>query len=254
MSLWTAFALALGLNVLMFVPAFIFKTDKLTDISYSASFALLAGILYSLSSHQAIHQILAIMVLAWAVRLGTFLFIRINRMGKDSRFDGMRERFFAFLRFWILQGASVFAVLIAAILVWNQSASTVTTLTYLGMVVFVVGLGLEATADLQKYRFTGNPRNKGKWIASGVWSASRHPNYLGEMLVWIGVYLACFSSLDQSDQLIGLISPVYICSLLLFVSGIPLLEKSADARWGKQAAYRDYKKRTPVLIPRLFRK
>ena len=254
MSLWTAFALALGLNVLMFVPAFLFKTDKLTDISYAASFAILAGIFYSLGTHQSIHQILAIMVLAWALRLGTFLFIRINRMGKDSRFDGMRERFFAFLRFWLLQGASVFAVLITAILVWNQTTSLVTWVTYVGIGIFGVGLWLEATADLQKYQFTGNPRNKGKWIASGVWSASRHPNYLGEMMVWVGVYLACFSSLDRTARLIGLISPVYICSLLLFVSGIPLLEKSANARWGKQAAYQAYKKRTPVLIPRLFRK
>jgi len=114
--------------------------------------------------------------------------------------------------------------------------------------VWFVGLVLEATADLQKYRFSRDPKNKGAWIDEGVWRYSRHPNYFGEILVWVGVYLLAFPALIGWEKVIGLASPVLIICLLLFVSGVPLLEKAADARWGNEPAYKRYKRRTSILI------
>ncbi|NDG30133.1 DUF1295 domain-containing protein, partial [bacterium] len=119
----------------------------------------------------------------------------------------------------------------------------------LGIVVFVKGLAIEATADMQKFIFNGKPKNKGKWIDEGIWRASRHPNYLGEMMVWIGMYLVVLPSLTGNQWAWALLSPIYIVTLLLFVSGVPLLEKSADKKWGTNPAYKKYKKEVPSVMP-----
>lgn len=246
------FALALAINIAMFVPAFIFKTDRFTDISYALSFIILAVIAFFNSTQDGAHIILLIAVCAWALRLGGFLLFRIWRIKRDKRFDGMREKFGKFLGFWLLQGVSVFIILVSSLLIFNTPAVELGSFSLLGIAIFVAGLVLESVADVQKYRFNADPKNKGKWIASGVWSRSRHPNYLGEMCVWIGLYIFGMQILNVPDKLIALISPVYIVGLLLFVSGVPLLEKAADARWGKDKKYQEYKKNTPVLLPKIF--
>lgn len=246
------FALALGINIAMFVPAFIFKTDRFTDISYALSFIILAVMAFFNSTQDGAHAILLLAICAWALRLGGFLLFRIWRIKRDKRFDGMREKFGKFLGFWLLQGVSVFIILVSSLLIFNTPSVELGSFSLLGIAIFAVGLVLEAVADVQKYRFNADPKNKGKWIASGVWSRSRHPNYLGEMCVWIGLYIFGWQILDVPDKLIALISPVYIVGLLLFVSGVTLLEKAADKRWGKDKKYQDYKKNTPVLLPKIF--
>ncbi|CAN5688320.1 DUF1295 domain-containing protein [soil metagenome] len=247
--LW-AFIVSVGINILMFLPAFKFKTDKLTDISYAVTFAVVAFAAYSRSEQTLAHTVMLLAVLAWSLRLGGFLLIRINKMSKDSRFDFMRDKFFSFLQFWLLQGVSVFVVLVGSILVWQEADTTVTALSWFGLTIFAVGLVLEATADYQKFlfRFSGKAK-KHEWIDEGVWRMSRHPNYLGEMMVWTGLYLFALPSLSGLAVYAGLISPLYIVSLLLFVSGVSPLEKSADRKWGKQESYRQYKKEVPVLLP-----
>lgn len=242
------FALSVGFNVLLFLPAFAFKTDKLTDLSYSLTFIFLAVMSYIISGGSQLHKILLACVIIWAARLGLFLFNRIRAMKRDKRFDDMRDNFQKFLGFWVLQGITVPIVLIAAVLAWHSDIGEVGTVTYLGLVVFAVGLLTEATADYQKYRF--NKTNKGKvWIDTGIWRISRHPNYLGEMLVWVGVYFVAYNGLLDANRIYGLASPLYIICLLLFVSGVPLLEDAADAKWGKNKDYQTYKKEVPVLVP-----
>lgn len=233
----------------MFVPAFIYKTDKLTDISYAVTFAVVGVAGFLRSEQTLLHNIVLFLVLMWSFRLGTFLFIRINKMKKDARFDGMREHFFKFLRFWLLQGATVFVVLLAASYAFMQKEPTITWLSILGIIVFVTGLVIEATADMQKFSFNNKETNKGKWIDEGVWRASRHPNYLGEMMVWIGMYMVVLPSLTGNQWVWALLSPLYIVVLLLFVSGVPLLEKSADKKWGTDPAYKKYKKEVPSVLP-----
>lgn len=243
-----AFLVAVGLNVLMFIPAFIFKTDKLTDLSYAISFALVAGILFLNSTKEVGHLVLLVMILLWALRLGTYLFIRIRKMKRDKRFDGMRESFPKFLRFWLLQGITVFVVLLSAIPYFSSTGTELSLIALIGAAVFIGGLAIETFADLQKYRFINNPENRGKWIDEGLWQYSRHPNYFGEICVWIGIYLFALSRISGDDALIGALSPLYIAVLIIFVTGIPLLEKGADKIWCDNPEYVRYKETTSSLI------
>lgn len=184
----------------------------------------------------------------WAVRIGTFLLIRVLKVGKDSRFDGIRENFVKFSKFWVGQALTAW-VLMLPVTIGLYRGGNVDALVFIGVAIWLTGLTVEALADYQKFRFNLNKNNAGKWIHEGVWKYSRHPNYFGEMLVWCGIYVACFGALSPLERLIGLASPVLISVVLLFVSGVPILEKSADARWGTLKAYQEYKRRTRLLIP-----
>lgn len=247
----TTLGLSLAINMAMSLVAFRLKTDKLTDISYAVSFVALALVGLFTYTPDVDKLILFSMIALWALRLGGFLLARIWAMKRDTRFDGIREDFWKFARFWVAQGVSVWVILLPALLAFGGSAVTYTTISFIGMGVWGLGLAIEATADLQKRHFSQNPANKDKWIATGLWRYSRHPNYFGEMLVWIGLYLFVLPSLSGVWQLVAAVGPLFIVSLLLFVSGVPPLEKSADARWGKNAEYQKYKRRTSpvVLLP-----
>ena len=239
---------SLVINLAMFGVAFRLQSDKLTDISYAATFVTIAAWSFIMSEGSLFHAVLLAMVTVWALRLGGFLLYRVIRNGKDSRFDGMRESFFGFGKFWLAQAITVWVVMIPAVFAFDARADW-TAVSLIGLGVWLVGFVCESVADFQKQIFSNNPANKNSWIHSGIWKYSRHPNYFGEILVWIGVYLYVVSSLTPIQAAIGLISPAVIITLLLFVSGIPILEKSADKRWGKIPAYREYKARTSILVP-----
>jgi len=237
--------LSLLIQLIMFVPAFIFKTDKLTDLSYGLTFIILALLVFLLNPFSWAGLILLAMVVVWGLRLAGYLFIRINKMKKDERFDGIREKFFRFLSFWMIQGVSVWIILLPAMLFFGRERVSVTML--LGFLVWLSGLTIETIADRQKFRFYNDSVHRGEWISHGVWKYSRHPNYFGEILCWVGVYLFTFSF--SINSLIGLASPLFIAFLIIFVSGIPKLEQGADKKWGQRVEYQDYKKHTSVLVP-----
>lgn len=249
MGLLDSFIIAMGLNILMFIPAFIFKTDKLTDLSYGVSFALVAVIVFFQNSFDTSKLLLLVMILLWSIRIGGFLFIRIRKMKRDKRFDGIRESFIKFLGFWLLQGFTVWIVLFPSILFFSEQNVSITTLSVVGLVMWFSGLVIETIADKQKYEFLKNSDNKGRWIDGGLWHYSRHPNYFGEITHWLGVYLFVVSSLSGVLPIIALIGPIYLAWLIIFVSGIPKLERYADDRWGDDPNYVKYKKRTSNLIP-----
>ena len=243
-----ALGVSLLINLSMFLVAFRLQSDKLTDVSYSVTFVTIAAWAFAMSDHSWYHVTLLVMVGLWAVRLGGFLLYRVLKKGKDGRFDGMRGSFIKFGRFWLTQAATVWIVMIPAVLAFGETPK-LGLVAVVGIVVWAVGLLCETVADFQKLAFSSKPANKDKWIDTGIWSYSRHPNYFGEILVWIGVYMYVVPSLSLVQAVIGIVSPVFIITLLLFVSGIPILEKSADKRWGNVAAYRQYKKRTNILVP-----
>lgn len=250
LNLWHYLLIALGINILMFIPAFTFKTDKFTDLSYSLSFIIVAVVAWALYPFSVANTVVMAMVVIWGLRLGTFLFVRIGKMKRDKRFDGIRESFGRFLRFWLLQGVSVWIIMIPALLFMKNSDPRP---CYAGLAIWAVGLLLETIADAQKYRFKSERANKGKFIDKGLWKVSRHPNYFGEILCWTGVYIFVFLSFSTVEKLIALAGPLYIILILLFLTGIPTVEKRADEKWGKDPAYREYKRRTSILIP-WFRK
>jgi steroid 5-alpha reductase family enzyme len=242
---------ALGINLVMFIVAFIKQTDTLTDISYAVTFGVLAVFGLTQSTVKPAHVIIFTCVILWALRLGGFLLMRIRWMKKDRRFDGMREHFWLFLRFWVLQGFTVFVVMLSSIKLFQNTTPAINLLSIFGLLVFLAGLVVESTADLQKFAFNKNPKNKDMWISTGIWSKSRHPNYLGEMMVWTGLFIFTLPSLQGWNILVASLSPLFIITLLLFVSGIPLLEKSADKKWGNNQSYQTYKQSTPVLLPKI---
>ena len=234
-----------------FVPAYLLQTERFFDLTGSITYivVVVVGVLLSAEVDARSFLLLA-MVVIWAVRLGSYLFLRIRKAGADKRFDDIKPSFPRFLNTWTLQALWVTLTLAAALAaITSAQRVALGTVTAIGLVVWVVGIGLEATADAQKSRFRADPANKGHFIHSGIWSWSRHPNYFGEILLWVGVAIVALPVL-RGWQWVTLISPVFVALLLLRVSGVPMLEKAADDKWGGQADYEAYKSRTSVLVPR----
>lgn len=250
------FALAVGLifiiQWLVFIPSFAMQTEKLFDITGALTYISVTLLCVLVSPKMDTRVILLfIMVVIWAGRLGTFLFHRVHQTGKDDRFDEIKPNFIRFLNTWTLQGLWVSFTLAAALaVITSTTRKELDLFAFIGILIWVIGIGIEATADAQKDRFRKDPANKGKFIRSGLWSRSRHPNYFGEILLWIGVAVVSLPIL-QGWQWATLISPVFVTLLLTRISGVPMLEKKADQKWGGQEDYEKYKKETPVLIPRL---
>lgn len=238
------------LNWAVYVPSFLTQSERFFDLTGSLTFQVLAVLALVLTDERdARTWILAAMVLLWALRLGTFLFRRILKAGKDGRFDELKETWSRFLLVWTMQAFWVIFTAGAAFTAMTSEASVpVGWLAVVGIVVWVLGLGLEATADAQKAAFTADQRNEGAFISSGLWSWSRHPNYVGEILLWLGVALVAAPVLS-GWQYVMLLSPVLIYLQLRFASGVPALERRAEEKWGGQEDYEAYKRRTPVLFP-----
>lgn len=244
--------LAFVIQWLAFVPAFLLQTEKFFDLTGSLTFISVASLAILLSpAVDARVMLLWSMVVIWAIRLGIFLVRRIRKAGKDVRFDAIKPALIRFLNVWTIQGLWVaFTAGAALAAITSASRKPLDLLAVIGLLVWVLGFGIEVAADSQKRRFSAQPENKGRFIQTGLWARSRHPNYFGEITLWIGIALVALPVL-QGWQLVTLISPAFVALLLTRVSGIPLLEKRADEKWGGQADYEAYKKRTPVLIPRL---
>jgi steroid 5-alpha reductase family enzyme len=249
------FALAVGLvfliQWLVFIPSYRLQTEKFFDLTGSLTYISVSTLALILSqAFDGRSLLLWALVVIWAIRLGTFLFGRIHKAGKDDRFDEIKPSFIRFLNVWTIQGLWVtFTMAAALVAITTTYRKELDLFALLGFLVWVAGFTLEVIADTQKSRFSANPENKGKFIQIGLWSRSRHPNYFGEILLWVGVAIIALPVL-QGWQWVALISPVFVTLLLTRVSGIPLLEQKADKKWGGQADYEAYKKNTPVLIPK----
>jgi steroid 5-alpha reductase family enzyme len=250
------FALTVGLAFLIqwlaFIPAYLLQTEKFFDLTGSITYiSVIVMAVYFSTSVDARSILLSTLVVIWAIRLGTFLFRRIQKARKDDRFDDIKPSFIRFLNAWTIQGLWVTFTLAAALVaITTINRKELDLFAIIGFLIWVFGFTIEVIADSQKSRFSANSDNKGKFIQTGLWSRSRHPNYFGEIMLWIGVAVIALPAL-QGWQWVALISPVFVILLLTRVSGVPLLEKKADEKWGGQEDYEAYKKRTPVLIPRL---
>lgn len=250
------FALSVGLAFLIqwlvFIPAYIFQTEKFFDLTGSLTYISVTTIAVIFSEGVDGRTILlAALVVIWAIRLGSFLFGRIKKAGKDDRFDEIKPSFIRFLNVWTIQGLWVtFTMAAALVAITTTTRKELDLFAIVGFLIWVFGFAIEVIADSQKSRFSANPDNKGKFIQTGLWSISRHPNYFGEIALWVGVAVIALPIL-QGWQWVALISPVFVAFLLTRVSGIPLLENKADKKWGGQEDYESYKKRTPILIPGL---
>ncbi len=244
-----SFAVALAVNGAFFAVAAIRKTDVVTDLSYSLTFAVLAVVLLFTGAREPVQLVASLLVLVWAVRLGAYLFRRIMRIKVDHRFDEMRDKPLRFARFWLLQAITVAVVMLPVTYLLDRSDPPgIGPWALAGACIWLVGLVVEAVADAQKSAFRDREENRERFISSGLWRYSRHPNYFGEMLVWWGLFVYAVPVLDGIAFAV-VAGPVFITLLLLFVSGIPLLERSAEEKYGDDPAYREYKRRTSILVP-----
>lgn len=253
------FAIAVGLAFLIqwlvFIPSYLFQTEKFFDLTGSITYISVIGVAVCYSRYNtdldARSILLAALVIIWALRLGTFLFGRIQKAGKDDRFDEIKPSFIRFLNVWTIQGLWItFTAAAALVGITTVTRKELGIFAIIGFLIWVFGFAFEVIADYQKSRFNADPANKGKFIQTGLWSRSRHPNYFGEIVLWTGIAIIAIPVL-KGWQWVAMISPLFVTLLLTRVSGIPLLEEKADKKWGGQEDYETYKKNTPVLIPRL---
>ncbi len=246
-------ALAFGIQWVAYVPAYHLQSERFYDLTGSATFlsvTLLAVVLTS--GPTARTYLLFAVVVVWALRLGLYLSRRVRKAGTDARFDEIKPLRFRFLLTWTLQGLWVTITLAPALAAITSGARPpLGVLGVAGLAVWAGGFAFEVTADAQKSRFKADPANRGRFISTGVWAWSRHPNYFGEIVLWIGVALLAAPAL-RGWQWATLVSPVFVFLLITRVSGVPLLEKKADERWGGEEDYEVYKSQTPVLVPRPF--
>ena len=244
-----SFAVSIAVNCAFFAVAAARRTDVVTDLSYSLTFALLAVILPFAGAGKPVQLAASLLVFVWAVRLGAYLFRRILRIKVDHRFDGMREKPLRFARFWFLQAITVAVVMLpVSYLLDREHPAALGIWGIAGALVWLVGLVTETLADAQKAAFRARGENRGRFVSGGLWRYSRHPNYFGEMLVWWGLFLFAVPVLHGAAFAVVL-GPVFITLLLLFVSGIPPLERSAEEKYGSDPIFREYKRRTSILVP-----
>lgn len=251
-----AVAAAYAIQILAFIPAMILRTERFFDLTGSLTFLAISVALVLLTPMpDARSGILAAMVILWAARLGSFLAMRVHKAGSDGRFDEIKGSPVRFLQVWVIQGAWVSITAAAAWIAISTDAGArapIGWLTVVGIVVWLLGMTIEIVADAQKSAFRADPGNNDEFIRTGLWSRSRHPNYFGEIVIWVGVFLTAAPVL-AGWQWVAILSPLFVILLLTRVSGIPLLEARAEKKWGGRADYIEYRENTPSLIPRLTR-
>ena len=235
---------------LVFIPSYIFETEHYFDLTGSLTYVSVTLLAILFTVDISLRDILlALFVWIWAFRLGSFLFIRVKKAGRDGRFDLMKKDFWWFLMTWTIQGLWVFLTLAMALAaITSDSKMAIDIFAIVGTLIWIIGFSIEVIADQQKTNFKDNPANKDNFITVGLWSWSRHPNYFGEMVLWIGIAVIAFPVLI-GWQLVALISPIFVIFLLTKISGITMLESRGYKKWKDDPAYIDYLEKTSVLVP-----
>ena len=248
--------ICIGAQWLAWIPASIWKTERFYDLTGGLTF--LVVVVFSLWSGSQFEPpslreiIVSALVIVWSLRLSSFLYFRIHRTGKDGRFDRLKTSPIRFLVPWTLQGLWVFLTMVVVIVINNQENASPALGIWdcIGFLLWITGFGIEVIADNQKTVFNSDPQNKDKWIDSGLWSYSRHPNYFGEILLWTGISffgVSCFTGLER----VAWISPIFIYILLTKISGTPILDRRSLEKWGHDPEYQKYRDETPALFPRI---
>ena len=248
-------SMAVLIQFVIFLPSFLFQTEKFYDLTGSLTYISVTSIAYfSLENPSTIDTILYLYVIVWAGRLGIFLFRRINKDGKDERFDKAKKKFFWFLQYWMGQAAwVVFSAGASILAILSPAEAELEVLAFIGIFLWWSGFLIEVISDYQKRKFRETSDPKTMFISTGLWARSRHPNYFGEITLWVGMAVISLSSLSGIEYVTAIVSPVFIYLLLVKLEGVPMLERIADERYGELPDYQEYKANTPVLMMKIFK-
>jgi steroid 5-alpha reductase family enzyme len=243
--------LAFAIQWAAFVPAYVRQTEHFFDLTGSATYlGMLAVALLLQGTPDTRSLLIAGAVTIWASRLGLFLFTRVRKDGFDRRFTAAKPHLTRFLMYWTLQGLWVFLTLGAGLAAMTSGNRVpIGWIGAGGVLLWVAGFAIETLADRQKRLFRADPANRDRFIHHGLWAWSRHPNYFGEVVLWVGIALIAAPAMSGWQRL-TLISPIFVYLLLTRISGIPLLEAHADRKWAEDRDYERYKQSTPLLILR----
>ena len=235
---------------LVFIPSYVFVTEHYFDLTGSLTYISVTLLAILFTVEISLRDILlTLLVWIWAFRLGSFLFIRVKKAGSDGRFDQMKKDFWWFLMTWTIQGLWVFLTLAMALAaITSELKIAIDIFAVIGALIWILGFSIEVIADQQKTNFKDNPANENNFITEGLWKWSRHPNYFGEMVLWIGIAVIAFPVLS-GWQLTALISPIFVIFLLTKVSGISMLEARGYKKWKDDPSYINYINKTSILIP-----
>ena len=242
-----------AIQIIVFIPSFIFRTEHYYDltggITYISTVVMALILKNSYQGIDLISLLLGSMVIIWATRLSSFLFLRVKKSGEDVRFKKIKHSFSWFLMTFMLQGMWVFMCIFPALIVISSINSEINNYAIVGSIVWLFGFLFEIIADNQKSNF--NKFNKGEFISNGLWSITRHPNYFGEFILWLGITIASLGYIDNYKYVL-LLTPIFVYLLLTRVSGVNLLEDIGEKRWGNSKEYQKYKEKTPLFFPKLF--
>ena len=248
--------MAFVIQWIAYIPAFVFKTEKFYDIT--GSFTYIGTILFALYASGSFQNLnlgnifVGLVIIVWAIRLGSFLFMRILKDKKDGRFNSIKTSFSQFFMTWTLQGMWVFICSSPALIaIANPSGIPINSVFIVGLLMFIFGFAIEVIADNQKSAFRSVPENKDSFINEGLWARSRHPNYFGEITLWTGITVMGISTFEGMNYL-AIFSPIFSYLLLVYVSGVRMLENRGHKKWGHLEDYQNYKKNTPKLVPKIF--
>jgi len=231
------------------------KNNSIVDIGWGSGFIIVA--LFTLFVGRSFgikNWVMVILVFLWGFRLAYHVAKRNIGKPEDRRYAEMRVKWGnkfpmlkAFLNVYMIQFVMMFVISIGVTLINRTGIPTLSLLDFLGIAVWILGYFFEAVGDSQLARHLKNPENKGKLMTSGLWKYTRHPNYFGEATMWWGIFILAVTT---SNGWIAIISPLTITFLLLFVSGVPLLEK----KYKDRPDWIEYKKKTSIFVPMLPKK
>ena len=243
--------IAFAVQWICFIPSWFLHSERFFDLVGSATYLTVAVVsLLAIPKIDTRSVLLGLMICLWGLRLGTFLFARVQAVGHDARFNLIKHKFAWFLMTWTVQGLWVLITSSAALAaITSSKRSDFGIIGIIGIILWLTGFVIEIVADEQKRKFKLDPSKQNSFITDGLWGWSQHPNYFGEIVLWIGVSLVALPGLS-SWQHFTLISPVFVFLLLTRISGIPMLDSAARKRWGDDPGFLEYKEATPVLIPR----
>ncbi|MCF8379432.1 MAG: DUF1295 domain-containing protein [Bacteroidales bacterium] len=232
-----------------FILSLIFKRNDIADIAWGLGYVLLCVFYFFTQEFSDRIMVLYILVGLWGTRLTLHIFMRNRLKTEDFRYHKWRHdwgKYFhirSYLQVYILQGFLLWLIISPLAIVSFHPQPSLNLLDIAGILLWLIGFYFEAIGDYQLARFKSNPENKGRVMKSGLWKYTRHPNYFGEVILWWGIFLVAYSS---PNGLFGLLSPILVSILILFVSGLPMMEK----RYNGIPEYEAYKQKTSIFIPR----